>query len=187
MKRMKNIVLIGFMGTGKTCVGQHLAQAMGWAFRDLDDEVEQAVGMSITDYFSRYGENGFRDREQEAVERVAGMSPLVVATGGGAVLRQINIDRLRETGILVCLSASVEEIVARTAAGTLRPLLNRPDRVQAIQALLTERMSLYRQADIWVETDGKSAAEVAGLILRRLREEGRWNGNDTRESGCEEL
>ena len=77
--------------------------------------------------------------------------------------------------------------MARTAAGTLRPLLNRPDRVQAIQALLTERMSLYRQADIWVETDGKSAAEVAGLILRRLREEGRWNGNDTRESGCEEL
>lgn len=187
MKQVKNIVLIGFMGTGKTCVGQRLAQAMGWPFRDLDDEVEQTVGMPIAEYFSRYGENEFRDREQEAVERVAVMSPLVVATGGGAVLRQTNVDRLRETGILVCLSASVSEIVARTAEGTLRPLLNRPDRVQAIQALLTERMPQYRQADIWVETDGKSTEEIAGLIMRRLREEGRWNGNDTRESGCEEL
>lgn len=184
---MKNIVLIGFMGTGKTCVGQLVAEELGWPFVDLDLEVEKAIGMSIAEYFSRFGEGAFRDREQEAVVRVSALSRVVVATGGGVVLRQKNIDQLKKTGVLVCLSASEEEIVARTEGDTLRPLLNRPDRLQVIRDLLTERMPQYRQADVLMDTDGKSAPETAALILRILREEGRVDGKDTSESGREKL
>ena len=184
---MKNIVLIGFMGTGKTCVGQLVAEELGWPFVDLDLEVEKSIGMSIAEYFSRFGEGAFRDREQEAVVRVSALSRVVVATGGGVVLRQENIDQLKKTGVLVCLSASEEEIVARTEGDTLRPLLNRPDRLQVIRDLLTERMPQYRQADVWMDTDGKSARETAALILRILREEGRVDGKDTSESGREKL
>jgi len=183
----KNIVLIGFMGTGKTSVGRILAQRLGWSFLDLDTEVERAVRMPISKYFDRYGETAFRDREQEAVERVSAQPQCVVATGGGVVLRQENIDRLKKTGILVCLSASEQEIVARTAGDSLRPLLNRPDRLQAIRDLLTARMPRYRQSDVWVETDGKSAAETAALILQRLQEEGWPDGNDPCEPGREKL
>lgn len=184
---MKNIVLIGFMGTGKTCVGQIVAQELGWQFVDLDQEVEQLIGMTIADYFKLNGETAFRDRETETAARVATLSQRVVATGGGVVLRQKNIDRLKETGILVCLSASEREIVARTEGDTLRPLLNRPDRLQVIRDLLTARMPQYRQADIWVETDGKSAAETAAMILRILQEEGWTNGKDSYESGRKKL
>jgi len=184
---MKNIVLTGFMGTGKTCVGQILAQELGRQFLDLDAEIEKSIGMSIGEYFERYGEPVFRDREQEAVEQVSSRSGLVVATGGGVVLRQGNIDRLRRTGILVCLSASEQEIVARTAGDSLRPLLNRPDRLQVIRELLTARLPQYRQSDVWVETDGKSVAETAARILRILREEGWFDGNDSGESGSKKL
>lgn len=184
---MKNIVLIGFMGTGKTCVGQMLAQTLGWPFVDLDVEVEKAVGLQITEYFRQFGEQAFRDREQEAVEKVSARPRQVVATGGGVVLRQKNVDRLRATGVLVCLSASEEEIVARTAGDSLRPLLNRPDRLQVIRELMTARMPQYRQADIWVETGGKSAEETAAMILQILHGEGGLDGNDSCEPGSEKL
>jgi shikimate kinase len=169
---MKNIVLTGFMGSGKTCVGQIVACELGWDFVDVDAEVEQAIGMTITEYFRQFGEDSFRDREQEAVARVAGREKVVIATGGGVVLRRENVDRLRETGYVVCLSASEAEIIRRTAGDQLRPLLNRPDRLAAIRALLEARMPLYRQADLWVETDGKTAAEIAAALLQIVRRDG---------------
>jgi len=175
---MKNIVLTGFMGTGKTCVGQLVARSLGWTFIDLDVEVEKSVGMTITEYFRQCGENAFRDREQEAVGRAAGLERAVIATGGGVVLRQANIDRLRETGFLVCLAASGAEIVKRTAGDRLRPLLNRPDRLEAVGELLAERLPQYRQADLWLETDGKSAAEVADRIVQIVRKEGWSDGKN---------
>ena len=165
---MKNIVLLGFMGSGKSCVGQILAERLDRQFIDLDALVEQAVGMSIADYFAQFGEPAFRDRESAAVEAVAAQSGAVVSTGGGVVLRQQNIDRLKRNGILFCLSACETTIVERTAGDRLRPLLNRPDRLQAIRRLLAERQPLYRQADHWIETDGRTAVEVAAAILRIL-------------------
>ena len=184
---MKNIVLIGFMGTGKSCVGQILARLLGWQFIDLDEQVEQAIGMSIADYFARYGEAAFRDQESAAVAAVAAKSQVVLATGGGVVLRQQNIDRLKTTGILVCLSASENEIVTRTQGDRLRPLLNRPDRLQVIRDLLAVRQPQYRQADYWIETDGKPLAAVAAAILDILREEGQLGGDDPGESGQSKL
>ena len=180
---MKNIVLIGFMGTGKTCVGKILADTLGWPFSDIDLEVEQAIGMSIAAYFAQAGEEAFRDREQEAVERICQRTGQVIATGGGVVLRQQNIDRLKATGVVVCLAASEQEIVARTANDTGRPLLNRPDRLQVIRDLLTGRLPQYRQADIWLDTDGKSVTETAAELWRILRREGWLDGNDSGKSG----
>ena len=184
---MKNIVLIGFMGTGKSCVGQILARQLGWQFIDLDAQVEQAIGMSIADYFARYGEAAFRDQESAAVAAVAAKTQVVLATGGGVVLRQQNIDRLKTTGILVCLSASENEIVTRTQGDRLRPLLNRPDRLQVIRDLLAVRQPQYRQADYWIETDGKPLAAVVEAILDILREEGQLGGDDPGESGQSKL
>ena len=184
---MKNIVLVGFMGTGKSCVGQMLARQLGWQFIDLDEQVEQAIGMTIADYFARYGEASFRDQESAAVTEVAVKSRVVVATGGGVVLRQQNIDRLKTTGILFCLSASESEIVARTQGDSLRPLLNRPDRLQVIRELLAARQPQYRQADYWIETDGKSLAEVVAEVWQILHEEGRAGGDDPGQSGQSKL
>jgi shikimate kinase len=184
---MKNIVLTGFMGTGKTCVGRILAQELGWPFVDLDVEVEKLVGMTIADYFNLAGEAAFRDREQETVAKVSVLSHVVLATGGGVVLRQANIDRLRETGVLVCLSASEQEIIARTSGDILRPLLNRPDRLQVIKELLAARLPLYRQSDIWVETGGRTAAEIAAGILRILQEEGWLHGDPSGGSRIQKL
>ena len=175
------------MGTGKSCVGQILARQLGWQFIDLDEQVEQAIGMSIADYFARYGEAAFRDQESAAVNAVAARSQVVVATGGGVVLRQQNIDRLKASGILVCLSASENEIVARTQGDRLRPLLNRPDRLQVIRDLLALRQPQYRQADYWLDTDGKSLAEVAATILQILREEGQLDGDNPGKSGQSKL
>ena len=180
---MKNIVLIGFMGTGKSCVGQILAERLGRHFIDIDVMVEQTIGMRIADYFSRYGEAAFRDRESAAVETVSAQSGAVISTGGGVVLRQQNIDRLKTNGILFCLAASETTILERTAGDRLRPLLNRPDRLQAIRQLLAERQPLYRQADHWIETDGRTAAEVAARILQVLGGEACLHGNDPGQSG----
>lgn len=180
---MKNIVLIGFMGTGKTCVGRILAQQLGWRFVDLDQQVEQTIGMTIADYFSRFGEAAFRDRESEAVRTVADGTRQVVATGGGVVLRQDNIDRLKSCGLMVCLAAGEKEIVRRTAGDRLRPLLNRPDRLQVIGELLAAREPQYRQADLWLETEGRSEAEVAAEILRLLTEKEWLGGTDSSQSG----
>ena len=184
---MKNIVLTGFMGTGKTCVGKILADMLGWPFCDVDSEVEQAIGMSIAAYFAAQGETAFRDREQEAVERICRRTGQVIATGGGVVLRQQNIDRLKQAGVVVCLTASEQEIVARTANDIGRPLLNRPDRLQVIRELLAERLPQYRQADIWLDTDGKCAQEMAAELERILRREGWLDGNDPGESGRKKL
>lgn len=184
---MKNLILIGFMGTGKTCVGRLLADRLGWPFCDLDTEVEQVIGMSIADYFAQAGEAAFRDREQEAVARACRRTGQVIATGGGVVLRQRNLDRLKAAGVVVCLAASEQTIVERTAADIGRPLLNRPDRLQVIRDLLAQREPQYRQADIWLDTDGKTAAATAAELWQILRREGWLDGSDPGQSGQQKL
>ena len=175
---MKNLILTGFMGTGKSTVGRLLAQKMGWTFVDLDERIEAKIGLRIADFFERYGEAAFRDKETECVGEVLQQERQVIATGGGVILRTQNIELLRSGGKVACLTASVDEIIRRTAGDTTRPLLNHPDRQQRIQELLTARQSGYRQADFCLATDGKSAAEVAGEILQLLQKTGWRHGND---------
>ena len=169
---MKNVVLIGFMGTGKTSVGRLLAARLGCAFHDLDRKIEEKYGMSIPAMFREHGESYFRAREKEAVRAAAQRANLVIATGGGTVKDPENVTLLRRRGILVALTADVDTILQRTATRGRRPVLDHADagdRRAAIVRLLEERSTLYETADITVDTSGRSPLEVAERILQALR------------------
>lgn len=170
MKEVRNIVLTGFMGTGKTTVGKTLAEWVTFDFADMDSLIEQEAGKTIPEIFAAEGEAGFREREREAARRLAQGSKQVIATGGGTVKDPENMEALRETGIIVCLTASVDTILQRTEAQGQRPLLDAAgeDRKAAVEKLLAERDSLYKEADYIIETDGKTPDEVAGEIFSRF-------------------
>lgn len=169
---MKNVVLIGFMGTGKTSVGRLLAARLGCAFHDLDRKIEEKYGMSIPAMFREHGESYFRAREKEAVRAAAQRANLVIATGGGTVKDPENVTLLRRRGILVALTADVDTILQRTATRGRRPVLDHADagdRRAAVMQLLAERRHIYEDADITVDTSGRSPLEVAERILQALR------------------
>ena len=169
---MKNIVLIGFMGTGKTSVGRLLASRLGCAFHDLDRKIEERHGMSIPAMFREHGEPYFRAREKEAVREAAERTNLVIATGGGTVKDAENVAILRRSGILVALTADADTILQRTAARGARPVLDDADagdRRAAVVRLMEERRHLYDGADITVDTGGRSPLEVAEHIMQALR------------------
>jgi len=169
---MKNIVLIGFMGTGKTSIGRLLATRLGCAFHDLDKKIEEQHGMSIPAMFAQHGEPYFRAREKEAVRDAAGRTNLVIATGGGTVKDPENIALLRQNGVLVALTADVDTILQRTTARGARPVLDRADagdRRAAVMRLLEERRTLYEEADITVDTSGRSPLEAAEYIVQATR------------------
>jgi shikimate kinase len=161
----KNIALTGFMGTGKSEVGRLLAKKLGYVFVDLDSEIEKKSGMKITDIFSRHGENVFRDMESEEIRSVSNAERLIISTGGGAVLRQENMDNLRKKGFIVCLSASPETILSRVGGNSDRPLLNVEDQLARIKELLAARQPYYDKADIVVETENKSPLQIADEII----------------------
>ena len=169
---MKNVVLIGFMGTGKTSVGRLLAGRLGCAFHDLDKKIEEQHGMSIPAMFAEHGEPYFRAREKEAVRAAAGRTNLIIATGGGTVKDAENMALLRQNGILVALTADVDTILQRTASRGARPVLDQADagdRRAAVERLLEERRRLYEGADITVDTSGRSPLEVAEYIVQATR------------------
>lgn len=164
-----SVALVGFMGTGKTVVGQMLAARLGKTFVELDAEIEKSAGKTIADIFSENGEACFRELEIEVVKRNAGVKNVVIACGGGIVLNDINIFRLREECVIVCLSAGSPDILKRTA-GYKRPLLNVVDREKRIKELLESRQPLYESAaDITIDTTGIDAPGVAEKILNALR------------------
>ena len=169
---MKNVVLIGFMGTGKSSVGRLLAMRLGCAFHDLDKKIEETWGISIPKMFAQHGEPYFRAREKEAVRAAAARSGLVIATGGGTVKDAENVALLRSSGILVALTADVDTILCRTAARGARPVLDGADagdRRAAVVRLLEERRALYEGADIAVDTSCRSPLEVAEYIVQATR------------------
>jgi len=172
-RKMKtNIALIGYMGTGKTLVGQHLAEKLGMNLIELDWFIEQEAGMTIPEIFEREGETGFREREIAATHVIAGEKDSIIACGGGIVLNRINIDRLKESSVIVCLEASPETILERVSgeAGQ-RPLLEVNDRLKTIKEMLEFRRPLYRHAaEITVATTGIGPEDAADSIIEKLRE-----------------
>lgn len=169
---MKNVVLIGFMGTGKSSIGRLLAPRLGCSFHDLDKKIEERAGISIPEMFAQYGEPYFRAREKEAVREAAGRSNLVIATGGGAVKDAENVALLRRNGVLVALTADIDTILMRTASRGVRPVLDQEDagdRRAAVERLLAERQHLYADADITVDTSGKAPLAIAEHIIHAIR------------------
>lgn len=165
---MKNIVLTGFMGTGKSEVGRILSEKLSCSMFDSDSLIEKEQRMSITDIFRKHGEAVFRDIESEVISRLSDMENVVIATGGGAVLRKSNIDKLRKNGVIVCLTAKAETILERVKNNNERPLLQVENPLEKVMELLTIREPYYKNADILVDTEGKSPEEIAEEILRKL-------------------
>lgn len=164
----RNIVLVGFMGTGKTSTGRLLGAMLGRQFVDVDAEIEEATGLTVAAMFAR-GEAFFREQERKMIALVSRRANIVISTGGGAVKDPENIANLRKSGILVCLNASPDVIIRRLAHDTTRPLLNQPNRQEAVTGLLAERAPLYRQADVQIDTDALSARDAAEAIVAWLR------------------
>ena len=160
-----NIVLVGFMGTGKSVVGRVIAQKLEFHFIDTDDVIEQTSKAKISDIFAEHGEDYFRDLESQAVKSVALMKNQVVATGGGVVLRSSNIDLLRAGGPIFCLNATPKAIWERVRSSRSRPLLRGPEPLKKIETLLDKRAPYYALADHQIETTGVSVDRVADEII----------------------
>lgn len=164
----KNIVLIGFMGTGKSEVGKELAERLGYGFIDTDELIEEREGISISEIFDRYGEPYFRKIESEVIEEVSKKDKVVISTGGGAVIKQENRENLNRKGIMVCLTASPQVIHERTRSYDNRPLLKTDDPYKRIEGLLKEREPYY-EADITIDTSKIETSEVVDRILREAK------------------
>jgi len=161
---MKNLVLTGFMGTGKSTVGRVLAKKLGYRFIDVDSEIERIEGKSINEIFAACGEDGFRDIESREIERISKLSNSVIATGGGAVLRKENIDNLRKNGMVVLLKADVDTIVQRLSADTSRPLANGKNKEELAEKLKS-REAYYANNDFAFDIDDLSPLNIADRII----------------------
>jgi shikimate kinase len=164
-----NLVLVGFMGTGKSAVGRTLAARLRRRFLDTDSWIRRRAGKSIPEIFRREGEAAFRELEAAAVEHVAGLRRTVVSTGGGILVRPGNLERLRASGILICLTSRPEVILARTAPWRGRPLLQAAaDPRGAVERLMEERQALYARADWSVDSSDLRVDEVVDRICSEL-------------------
>lgn len=162
---MKNIVIVGFMGTGKTVVAKILARKLGREFLELDAVIEKNEGMSIRDIFEKKGEPYFRKLEKDVVKKASARESLVISAGGGAIIDEENLNNLRKNSIIICLEASSDVILKRTKGNVCRPLLNVPDPKKRIEELLRERAPYYKKADRSVNTDNFTPDQVAEKIF----------------------
>jgi shikimate kinase len=165
---MKNIYIVGFMGTGKTVVGRALAQKLFVDFVDLDSCIEEKEKMTVAEIFQTKGEAHFRSLEKEALAGVSVKRGRVISCGGGIVVDPGNMTLMKGTGTCICLSASAEEIMKRIGVTTHRPLLHSGDPLDRIQSLLSSRDSCYRKADILIDTTNLSIKEIVALILTKI-------------------
>lgn len=167
---MTHVLLIGFMGSGKSTVGRLVARGLRLPFMDLDQRIIAAAGMSIPEIFESMGEDGFRAEETLALRALADESDAVVACGGGVVVRDENRTLLKSLGRVVYLRVSAGEAIARIGDTSSRPLLAGPGATIAATSLLAAREALYDAvADIAVQTEGHTPDEVAQKVLRELR------------------
>lgn len=163
-----NLYLVGMMGAGKTTVGRLVATHLGYRFVDTDAVIEQATGQSITQLFANVGEAAFRQLESQVLAEVCAYTNLVIATGGGIVLRRENWSYLHH-GLIVWLDVPVELLYARLAYNTTRPLLQEADPLGTLQTLLEQRQPLYAQADLRVTlTKEETPEQIATRVLEEI-------------------
>ena len=167
--RGRAIVLIGFMGSGKSATGRALARKTGWTLSDTDEIISARFGKAIAEIFAEFGEDKFRDAETEALRQLSGVAPRIVVTGGGIVLRPENVELLRRLGMIAHLEADEEIVFQRVARRKIRPLLQTEDPRGTLAKLLRERQPIYREAaDFHVETSRVTPEEVAEAIIRSM-------------------
>jgi shikimate kinase len=167
---IRNLALVGFMGTGKSSVGRLAAESLRFAFLDTDRVIEARAGKTISEIFAQEGEAAFRDWERRIVEELARRGQTVIATGGGLPANEANLASLKTHALVVCLWASPETIYARVRNHSHRPLLNEPDPLEDIRRLLAVREPYYRQADVLVNTERRSLREVAQQVIHQFRQ-----------------
>jgi shikimate kinase len=165
-----NIVLCGFMATGKSSVGKMLAKRMNYEFLDMDAAIEKEEGTSVAQIFASRGEPAFRAMETRMVERLAASQGLIIATGGGTIVNPKNLEKLKSCGVVITLTADIPTILQRAGSGEDRPLLQAEDRVERIKALLAQRATAYAQADIILDTSSLTIDEVTQQIIGKLKE-----------------
>ncbi len=162
---MRNIVLVGFMGTGKSVVGKLLAKKLNMDFVESDEMIEIREKLPIKDIFEKKGELYFRLVEKEVVEEASQRKNVVISAGGGAIADEDNLKNLKNSGIIICLKASPETILRRTKDLKTRPLLNIPDPKKQIEELLQKREVYYSKADFSIDTDNLSIDEVVAKVI----------------------
>lgn len=168
----ENVILTGFMGTGKTSLGKLLATKLGRPFVDIDKKIEDEAHMSIPKIFERYGEAHFRELEKIAVKELSTRRGLVISTGGGTIKDEENLRLLKSSGVMICLTTEPEEILNRTSRRGERPVLDGggDERLETIKRLLAERQKFYDRADYQVDTTTWSPIQIIDDICRYLRQ-----------------
>ncbi|WP_164919101.1 MULTISPECIES: shikimate kinase [Acutalibacteraceae] len=168
-KRLGNIVLCGFMGSGKTTIGGLLAGRTGRTFIDMDQWIEQREGCTVPEIFARYGESRFRRLEREASRELSLRTGIIIATGGGTIINPDNAWELRSGGTIIMLDASLHSVRTRLQGDLTRPLLRKKDGGRAMEQLYQERLPVYRgRSELIVPADG-SPEQTADLVLKALQ------------------
>jgi shikimate kinase len=162
----RNIILVGFMGTGKSTVGKRLAKVLGWSFVDTDAEIGDVTGLNISEIFRRHGETRFRSEERLVVKRLKEREHCIIATGGGTVLDPQNWEDLSKTGVMITLYAPLDEIYERIGHRSDRPLLKGSR--EEVQKLWEERQPIYGKADWILDTTDKGIDEVVVEIIQGI-------------------
>ncbi len=166
----RNIFLIGFMGVGKSTIAKILAEELNAELIEMDETIEQEAGLTINEIFDKYGETYFRDLESALIGRITKKGGAVVSCGGGAVLREENVAKMKANGTVVFLTATPETIFERVRYSTNRPLLNGNMNVEYIAQLMKRRQDIYEQAaDNVISTDGKDKSQIAEEIIGKDR------------------
>lgn len=166
---VQNIILVGPMGSGKSTIGQLIASRLNRDFYDSDYYIEEKTGVNIPTIFDIEGEEGFRSRETKALQELTSQSRLVIATGGGSVIREENRKLLKSSGFIVFLDTSVNQQLSRLRHDKKRPLLQTSNPRERLEKLLAERKPLYLElADLRIRTDRKFARKVAAEIIPQL-------------------
>ena len=166
---MRNIILIGPMGSGKTTIGRQLALRLDKQFYDTDREIEKRTGVDIALIFEIEGEEGFRRRETDMIEELACKDDIILATGGGAVLAERNREVLKNNGSIVYLKSLPEKLFDRTARDKKRPLLNTEDRMATIKEMQETRGPLYEEiANLIISTNNNPIKHIVNIISRKL-------------------
>ena len=168
-RNLVNLALVGFMGTGKTSVGRHVAEQLGFEFLDTDELIQQRTNRTITDIFANDGEPAFRALERQVLAELATRARTVISTGGGLPCEPGNLDALKAHALVICLWAGPDKIWERVRHQSHRPLLQHPDPPARIRELLAVREPFYRQADILLNTDLRTVREVTQQIVHQFR------------------